>query len=78
VNIKSSSFTKIGANAFSGDKKLTTVKLTSTKLTSKSVGKNAFKGTNKKLTIKVPKKKVSNYKKYFKNKGNKTLKVKKG
>jgi hypothetical protein len=33
---------------------------------------------NKKLTIKVPKKKVSNYKKYFKNKGNKTLKVKKG
>jgi uncharacterized protein YjdB len=78
VNIKSSSFTKIGANAFSGDKKLTTVKLTSTKLTSKSVGKNAFKGTNKKLTIKVPKKKVSSYKKYFKNKGNKTLKVKKG
>jgi hypothetical protein len=78
VNIKSSSFTKIGANAFSGDKKLTTVKMVTTKLTSKSIGKNAFKGTNKKLTIKVPKKKVSSYKKYFKNKGNKTLKVKKG
>jgi hypothetical protein len=78
VNIKSSSFTKIGANAFSGDKKLTTVKLTSTKLTGKSVGRNAFKGTSEKLTIKVPKKKVSSYKKYFKNKGNKTLKVKKG
>lgn len=52
--------------------------LKSTKLTKKSVGKNALKGTNKKLTIKVPKKKVKKYKTYFKNKGNKTVKVKKG
>ena len=44
----------------------------------KSVGKNALKGTNKKLVIKVPKKNVKKYKIYFKNKGNKSVKVKKG
>ena len=43
----------------------------------KTVGKNALKGTNKKLFIKVPSKKLKNYKKYFKGKGNKKVKVKK-
>ncbi len=61
--------TKIGANAFNGCKKLKTIKITSTKLTSKTVSKNAFKGLTKATTIKVPKKKLSAYKKLFKQKG---------
>lgn len=61
--------TKIGANAFNGCKKLKTIKITSTKLTSKTVAKNAFKGLTKATTIKVPKKKLSAYKKLFKQKG---------
>lgn len=61
--------TKIGANAFSGCKKLKTIKITSTKLSSKTVAKNAFKGLTKATTIKVPKKKLSAYKKLFKQKG---------
>ena len=61
--------TKIGANAFNGCKKLKTIKITSTKLTSKTVAKNAFKGLTKTTTIKVPKKKLSAYKKLFKQKG---------
>ena len=77
VEIKSTILNKIGTNAFSGDKKLTKITLKTTKLTKKSIGKNALKGTNRKLVIKVPKKKVSTYKKYFMNKGNKTVRVKK-
>ena len=77
VESKSTTLNKIGASAFSGDMKLTKITLKTTKLTKKSVGKNALKGTNKKLVIKVPKSKVSAYKKYFKNKGNKTVQVKK-
>jgi polyisoprenoid-binding protein YceI len=69
--------TKIGKNAFKNCKKLKKITVKSTQLTKKSIGKNALKGTNKNLTIKVPKKKVSDYKKYFKGKGNKTVKVKK-
>ena len=61
--------TKIGANAFNGCKKLKTIKITSTKLTSKTVAKNAFKGLTKATTIKVPKKKLKDYKKLFKQKG---------
>ena len=61
--------TKIGANAFNGCKKLKTIKITSTKLSSKTVAKNAFKGLTKATTIKVPKKKLSAYKKLFKQKG---------
>ena len=61
--------TKIGANAFSGCKKLKTIKITSTKLSSKTVAKNAFKGLTKATTIKVPKKKLSAYRKLFKQKG---------
>jgi len=77
VEIKSTKLNKIGVNAFYGAKKLTKITLKTTKLTKKSIGKNALKGTNKKLVIKVPKSKVKTYKTYFKNKGNKTVKVKK-
>ncbi|MGN0154261.1 MAG: leucine-rich repeat protein [Lachnospiraceae bacterium] len=61
--------TKIGAYAFSGCKKIKTIKITSTKLTSKTVAKNAFKGLTKATTIKVPKKKLTDYMKLFKSKG---------
>lgn len=77
VTIKSTGLKKIGANAFNGDKKLTKITLKTTKLTKNSIGKNALKGTNKKLIIKAPGKKVSTYKSYFKNKGNKNVKIKK-
>ncbi len=70
VTINSTVLKSIGSNAFFGDKSLRTVTVKSVKLTSKSVGKNAFKGTNKKLIIKVPKKKIADYKKFFKKKGN--------
>ena len=52
---------------------LKTVNIKSTSI--KKIGKNVLKGTNNNLTIKVPSKKLSKYKKYFKNKGNKTVKV---
>lgn len=61
--------TKIGANAFKGCKKLKTLKITSKKLTKKSVANNAFKGLTKKTTIKVPNKILKTYKKLFKKKG---------
>ena len=77
VTIKSKVLNKIGANAFSGDKKLTKITLKTGKLTKKSIGKNALKGTAKKLVIKVPGNKVSPYKRYFKNKGSKNVKMKK-
>lgn len=76
VTIKSTVFNKIGAKAFYGDKKLTKITLKTTKLTKNSIGNNALKGTNKKLTIKVPGSKISAYKTYFKNKGNKNVKIK--
>lgn len=59
--------TKIGKNAFQGDKKLKTITVKSKKLT--SVGKAAFKGINAKAVIKVPKAKRAAYKKLFKGKG---------
>ena len=69
---------KIGANAFSGCKKLKNIKITSTQLTKKSVGKNAFKGIDKKAVIKVPKKKRKAYKNILKGKGQaKSVKIKK-
>lgn len=77
VEIQSQTLNKIGSNAFSGDKSLTKISIKSTKLTKYSVGKNALKGTNKKLVITVPKSKVKDYRKYFQNKGNKVVKVKK-
>lgn len=63
----------IGKKAFCGDKRLTTIIINSTKLS--AVGKNALNGTNRKLRIKVPSKNVGKYKKVFKNKGNKKVKV---
>ena len=69
---------KIGANAFSGCKKLKNIKITSTQLTKKSVGKNVFKGIAKKAVIKVPKKKRKAYKNILKGKGQaKSVKIKK-
>ena len=62
-----SGVTKIGKNAFSGCKKLTTIKIRSAKL--KAVGKNAWKGISKSAKIKVPSKKLTAYKKLLKNKG---------
>ncbi|MBQ9983817.1 MAG: leucine-rich repeat domain-containing protein [Lachnospiraceae bacterium] len=78
VTVKSKKLKTIGKKAFKGCKNLKTISLKTTKLTKKSVGSNALKGTNKKLTIKVPEKSVKKYKTYFKNKGNKTVNVKKG
>lgn len=75
VTVKSTKLSKIGKNAFAGCKKLGTLTLKTTKL--KSIGKNAFKGTKSKLTVKVPKKKLKAYQKLCKNKGCKTIRVKK-
>ncbi|MCD7708267.1 MAG: leucine-rich repeat domain-containing protein [Clostridiales bacterium] len=52
---------KIGAKAFKGCKKIKTVKVNSTKLS--SVGKNAFKGISGSAKIKVPSANKSAYKK---------------
>jgi len=71
----SKNITSIGKDAFKNCGKLKTMVIKSTKIT--KVGKNALKGTAKNLVIKVPAKKVSAYKKLFKNKGNKTVIVKK-
>ncbi|MBO4862808.1 MAG: leucine-rich repeat protein [Eubacterium sp.] len=76
VNCKSKVLQKIGAYAFRGDKKLTTIKLVTTKLKKKNVGNNAIKGTSKKLKIKAPKKVKKSYQKIFRAKGNKKVKVK--
>lgn len=75
VALSSTKLTIIGASAFSGCKKLKTLALKTTKL--KSVGKSALKGAGKKLVVKVPKSKVKAYQKLFKNKGLKTVRVKK-
>lgn len=75
VTVKSTKLSKVGKNAFAGCKRLGTITLKTTKL--KSVGKNAFKGTKSKMTVKVPKKKLKAYQKLCKNKGSKTVRVKK-
>lgn len=58
---------EIGGNAFKNCKKLGTIVIKSTKL--KKVGRNALKGIKPTSKIKVPAKKLSAYKKLFKNKG---------
>ena len=73
LSFSSTKLSKIDKNAFFGCKKLTKITIKSKKL--KTVGKNALKGVNKKCTIKVPKAKVKAYKKLFKNKGLKKVKV---
>ncbi len=65
----------IGKDAFKNCTNLKTIVIKSTSLT--KIGKNALKGTAKKLVIKVPAKKVSAYKKLFKNKGNNSIVIKK-
>ncbi|RKI40309.1 hypothetical protein D7V86_11730 [bacterium D16-51] len=65
----------IGNNAFKNCANLKTIVIKSTSLT--KIGKDALKGTAKKLVIKVPAKKVSAYKKLFKNKGNNSIVIKK-
>ena len=59
----------IGAKAFYNCKKLKTIKINTTKLTSSSVKKTAFKGINKNVTVKVAKSKYSKYKKLLTSKG---------
>ncbi len=63
----------IGKKAFYGCKNLKKITIKSKKL--KSVGANALKGVNSKCSIKVPGSKLSAYKKLFKNKGLKKVKV---
>ena len=58
---------EIGSNAFKNCRKLNTITIKSTKL--KKVGKNAIKGIKPTAKVKVPSKKLSAYKKIFKNKG---------
>ncbi len=66
----------IGQKAFYGDGKLRTITVKSTAL--KKVGGKALYGIHKKAVIKAPTKKLSAYKKLFKNKGQKkTVKFKK-
>ncbi len=65
---------KIGSSAFAYCSKLKTIQVKSTKLT--KVGKNALSGIKVKAKIKVPAKKLSKYKKVFKNKGqSKSVKI---
>ena len=59
--------TEISGNAFKTCKKLGTITIKSTKL--KKVGRNALKRIKPAAKIKVPAKKLSAYKKLFKNKG---------
>ena len=59
----------IGKNAFYGDRKLKTIKILTSKLTSKNVGANAFKGIRANAVIRVPKKKLTVYRKFLKTKG---------
>ncbi len=80
VFAKKSKLASIGKNAFYNCKALTSVKITSTKLT--KIGKKAFtKAGSKKykaLTVKVPKSRLTKYKKLLKKAGlNKNVKVKK-
>ncbi len=65
-----SNVTAIGAFVFSGDLKLKTIIVNSNVI--KKVGKKALKGIHADCKIKVPKKKLKNYKKLFKNKGQKS------
>jgi len=60
---------QIGAKAFYKCINLKTVKISTTKLTSKKIGSKAFYGIKSKAVIKVPKKKYSFYKKLLRDKG---------
>ena len=64
-----STVTSIGAEAFSGCKKLMSIRVRTTKLTAKKVGKNAFKKVPAKVVVQVPKKQTASYKSIFTAKG---------
>lgn len=66
----------IGKGCFKNCSKLKKINIRSNTL--RKIGKDSLKKTDKKLCITCKKKKVKEYKKLFKNKGNKTYKVKKG
>ncbi len=69
---------KIGKQAFYKCKALKTITMKTSKLTKKKVGKQAFKGIYAKATIRVPKKKLSSYRSWLKERGiGKKVKVKK-
>lgn len=75
------SVSKIGSKAFYGCKKLTSITIKTTKLTTKTVGSSAFTKAGsknyKKLTVKVPKKQLKAYKKMLVKRGlNKKSKIK--
>ncbi len=59
----------IGRQAFYGCKKLKTITIKTSQLTSKSVKKKSFKGIAKRAKIKVPGKKIKSYKKLFRARG---------
>jgi hypothetical protein len=61
--------TKNSAQAFYGCKKLKTVVMNTTKLTTARVGDKAFGGLYSKVVIKVPKAKLSAYRTILKKKG---------
>lgn len=65
---------EIGRNAFKDCKNLKFITVKSKVLG--KVGKNALKGTSNKLKITIPKKKQKVYKKLFRGKGNKKVKLK--
>jgi len=67
--VLSDNVTEIGARAFSGCKKLSSLTVKSKKITSKSLSAKAFKGISSKTKIKVPKENRSTYKKLFCKKG---------
>lgn len=59
----------IGKGAFSGDKKLSSIRFKTTKLKKNNVGANAFRNIKKNCVFRVPGKKLSVYKSIFKAKG---------
>lgn len=77
VTFQSKKMNYIHSQTFYGTKRLKTVTIKATNLTSKNVASDAFMGSCKKLVVKVPAKKVKAYKKLFRKCGNKTIIVKK-
>lgn len=67
----------IGKRAFYKDKKLGKITLKTKKLKASKVGKEAFKGVKSGCVFKVPSAKSADYRKIFKNRGAKHLKVNK-
>ena len=67
--VLNSNIMQIGARAFTGCKKLSSLMITSRNMTSKSLSGKAFKGISSKTKIKVPKEKRNSYKKLFYKKG---------